>query len=61
MQLTESKIKEFIQRCYDEKDYNKQSLINDINLRLHRGRLSCLPCAIWAKKFTLKSGYFPDR
>ena len=37
MQLTESKIKEFIQRCYDEKDYNKQSLINDINLRLHRG------------------------
>ena len=46
MQLTESKIKEFIQRCYDEKDYNKQSLINDINLRLHRGWHSPAEAAI---------------
>lgn len=37
MQLTESKIKEFIQRCYDERGYNKQSLINDINSKLRQG------------------------
>ena len=37
MQLTESKIKEFVQRCYDEKDYNKKSLINDMNFKLRQG------------------------
>ena len=37
MQLTESKIKEFVQHCYDDKGYNKQSLINDIQLQLQRG------------------------
>ena len=46
MQLTESKIIEFIRRCYDEKGYNKQSLINDINLRLHRGWHSPAEAAI---------------
>lgn len=37
MQIPESKIKEFIQRCYDEKGYNRQSLMNDIAFKINKG------------------------
>lgn len=37
MQIPESKIKEFIQRCYDEKDCNRHTLMQQIAFKLQRG------------------------
>lgn len=37
MQITESKIKEFVERCYAEKDYNRHILMQQIAFKLQRG------------------------
>lgn len=37
MQIPESKIKEFIKRCYAEKDCNRHILMQQIAFKLQRG------------------------
>lgn len=37
MQITESKIKEFIDRCYAEKDCNRHILMQQIAFKLQHG------------------------
>ena len=40
------KVKEFVKRCYEEKGYNKQSLIQDISNKLHHHMHSPLEAEI---------------
>lgn len=40
MQITESKIKEFVERCYAEKDCNRHILMQQIAFKLQRGMIS---------------------
>lgn len=37
MQISESKIKEFVERCYAEKDCNRHILMQQIASKLQRG------------------------
>ncbi len=52
MQLTESQIKEFVQRYYDEKDGNRYILMQQIAFKLHRGVLSPAEAEILPHVFT---------
>lgn len=40
MKVTESKIKEFVERCYAEKDCNRHVLMQQIAFKLQRGIIS---------------------
>lgn len=40
MQITESKIKEFVERCYEKKGYNRHILMQQIAFKLQRGMIS---------------------